>query len=642
MTNGQTVAPYGTWVSPISAADVYAKSNSVATIRGGASGIYWLETLAEEGGRTAVVGFDAGGQSTILTPEGFDVRTRVHEYGGAAYLIHGDTIYFSNFSDQRLYRQVAGGVPAALTPESDSDLRYGDCIMDAARGRLICVREDHRGSGEAVNTLVSIDLATGGEGEVLFEGTDFVLSPRLASDTNSLVWVAWQHPNMPWDDVMLYAAHFTQDGALLDTRMIADGSQGSVRQPMFSPDGTLYFLANWSGWWNLYRWTGTESENVHDEAVEMGGADWFGARYFAFIDHENVVLVKAEGGYSQLAHLNLNTGDMQDIGARFAHAGGIVNLDGAIWLKAGTETTPNSIYRLNQDFSLEQIYVPSHTMISDEVISIPTAITFPTGQGEIAYGFFYAPSNPDYVGPNDAKPPLVVRVHGGPTASAEAVIRYDIQYWTSRGFAILDVNYRGSTGFGRAYMERLDLQWGVFDVEDVVSGASWLAEQGFVDYDRLVIRGGSAGGFTVLEALSQHDIFNAGTSYFGISDLSALARDTHKFEARYMDQLIGPYPAAKDVYDARSAINHVDRITVPLLLLQGLDDQVVPPNQSQVIFEALKTKGISTGYIPFKGEGHGFRKPENNIRALESELAFYGLIFGFAPAGILPELRLEF
>ena len=641
MKNDQTVAPYGTWASPISAADVYANSNSVGTIRGGAAGIYWLESRAEEGGRMAVVGIDAGGPVRILTPEGFNVRTRVHEYGGAAYLVHGDTVYFSNFSDQRLYRQLAAGVPEALTPESGSDLRYGDCIMDQARGRLICVREDHRAAGEALNTLVSIDLATGGEGEVLFDGTDFVLSPRLAPDGNSLVWVAWQHPNMPWDEVALYAAHFTDDGALLDTRLIADGSQGSVSQPMFSPDGVLYFLANWSGWWNLYRWTGNDSENVHAEAVEMGGVNGFGARYFAFIDGENVVLVKQKGGYSQLAHLNLTTGDMQDIGSRFAHAGGIVNLDGTLWLEAGTQTTPNSIYRLNEDFSLEQIYVPAHTVIADEVISIPTAITFPTGQGENVHGFFYTPSNPDYVGPSDSKPPLLVRVHGGPAGSAQAVVRSDIQYWTSRGFAVLDVNYRGSTGFGRAYMERLDLQWGVYDVEDVVNGAAWLAEQGFVDFDRLLIRGGSAGGFTVLEALSQHDIFAAGTSYYGISDLSALARDTHKFESRYLDQLIGPYPAARDVYDARSTINHVDRITVPLLLLQGLEDRVVPPNQSQMIFAALKAKGIPTAYIPFAGEGHGFRKPENNIRALESELAFYGLIFGFVPAGNLPVLQLE-
>ena len=644
VTNGQTVAPYGTWASPISAADVYDNSNNVGTIRGGADGVYWLESRAEEGGRLAVIGFDAGGVATILTPRAFNVRTRVHEYGGAAYLIHGDMVIFSNFKDQRLYRQVAVGIPEALTPESGSDLRYADCIMDQSRDRLICVREDHRrasGAGEAVNTLVAIDLATGGEGEVLFEGTDFVAAPRLNAKGDRLVWLAWQHPNMPWDDVALYEAHFNPDGTLLESRMIADGSAGAVSQPMFAPDGALYFLADWSGWWNLYRWTGTEAINIHPEAVEMGGSNRFGVRYFAFIDDENVVLVKWQDGYARLAHLNLVTGEMHHIGPRFAHAGGIVNLDGTLWFEAGSETSPVSIYRLNPDFSVEEIYVPSHTAIASELVSIPTAITFPTGEDEVAHGFFYAPNNPDYAGPLANKPPLVVRVHGGPTGSTEAVIRADIQYWTSRGFAVLDVNYRGSTGYGRAYMERLDLEWGVVDVEDVVNGARWLAEQGFVDFDRLVIRGGSAGGFTVLEALSQHDVFDAGTSYFGISDLAALARDTHKFESRYLDQLIGPYPEAMDVYEARSAINHVDKITVPILLLQGLDDQVVPPNQSEMIYEAVKAKGIITGYLPFEGEGHGFRKAENNIRALESELAFYGRIFGFTPAGDLPELQLE-
>jgi dipeptidyl aminopeptidase/acylaminoacyl peptidase len=594
---------------------------------------YWSEGRPEEGGRQVVVRRSADGTLTDMVPPPFNARTRVHEYGGASFLAADGVLYFSNYDDQRLYRVDGGGEPRAITPEVK--LRYADAVLDRRRGRLICVREDHRVEGrEAVNALVAVNASGDDEGgRVLVEGNDFYSTPRISPDGGMLAWLTWRHPNMPWDGTELWVGEIGEDGSIGRMRRVAGGQDESVFEPEWSPDGRLYFVSDRTGWWNLYRLNGAQSEA---EALclmeaEFGVPQWvFGLSTYAFESAERIVCAYNREGRWQLASLNTGTGVLSNIETLYTYIREVRARRGEVVFVGGSPLVEEEVVSLDLGSGAVTVLRPSAEVgIRRQYISVPETVEFPTEGGVTAHGFFYAPKNPDFAAPEGEKPPLLVMSHGGPTSAASDVFDVELHYWTSRGIAVLDVNYGGSTGYGTEYRRRLNGQWGVMDVEDCANGALWLARTGRVDGERLIIKGWSAGGYTTLNALTFRDTFRTGASYFGIGDLEAMIADTHKFESRYLDSMIGPYPDRKDLYEERSALRHVDRLSRPVIFFQGLEDKVVPPNQAEMMVAALKEKGLPVAYIAVEGEQHGFRKAETIIRAIEAELYFYSKILGF-------------
>jgi dipeptidyl aminopeptidase/acylaminoacyl peptidase len=631
MTKRKT-APFGSWPSPIGTDKISSAGISTGALSTDGDKLYWLEGRPLEGGRNVIVERSPDGQTRDITPEGFNARTRVHEYGGGSFVVDRGTVLFANFTDQRLYTQKGGSAPQPLTPEG-SNLRYADPVIDRARNRIICVREDHRGQGEPVNTLVAIDLTSGGEGEVLFEGTDFVSSPRMSPDGSRLAFVTWDHPNMPWDVTALHVAELSKDGAITTDIEVKQPVPGSITQPSWAPDGELYFVADWSNWWNLYRFENGTGTCVCEFDAEFAAPAWvFGQANYALRSASEAVVSYSQNGLWHLATLDLGSGELATPGEPHAGLRSLVSGEASVCFLSDASDASTQILSLGADNTTTVLRAAPPSDIPGGSLSRPSAISFPSAKGETAYGFFYPPTHEDYEGPTGALPPLLVSIHGGPTSATSSALSYKIQYWTTRGFAILDLNYRGSTGFGRDFRQKLYRTWGIADVEDACAGAQFLAEQGRVDAAHLAISGGSAGGLTALNALAHHDTFSAGGSFFGVSDLEALAQDTHKFESRYCDLLIGKYPEEKHIYDERSPIHSIEKIRTPLLILQGLDDPVVPPRQSESVFEALQKNKVPVCYIPFEGEQHGFRRAENIERAISAELAFYGKVFGFEPA----------
>jgi dipeptidyl aminopeptidase/acylaminoacyl peptidase len=627
-------APYGRWKSPITSDLIVAGTVGLGQIALEGRDVYWTESRPTEGGRSVIVRRTPDGETRDVTPPSFNARTRVHEYGGGAFLVADGTVYFSNFQDQRLYRQDPGSEPRPIQgATSGPDLRYADGIVDRSRGRIICVREDHTVAGhEALNTLVAFDLEGRKETQVLVSGHDFYASPCLSPDGTRLAWLGWNHPNMPWDGAELWMGGLRADGSLGQVERVAGGVDESVFQPQWSPDGVLYFVSDRGGWWNLYRLrAGGRAEALCEMAAEFGVPQWiFGLSTYAFESARRLVCTYIQGGSSYLASLDTETLALEPIEVPYTLIGELRAAPGRALFVAGSQMEPHALVQL--DLSTRQCQVlrrSSDLTLDAGYLSTPQAVEFPTENGRTAHAFFYPPQNRDYVAPPGERPPLIVISHGGPTACASNALGLGVQYWTSRGIAVLDVNYGGSTGYGRAYRQRLDGQWGVVDVDDCANGARYLAGQGLVDGQRLIIRGGSAGGYTTLCALTFRDVFKAGASHFGIGDLEALARDTHKFESRYLDRLVGPYPERRDLYQARSPIHFTDRLACPVIFLQGLEDKVVPPNQAEMMVEALRAKGIPVAYLPFEGEGHGFRRAENIKRALDAELLFYARVFGF-------------
>jgi len=636
------VAPYGSWKSPISSQLVAAETIRLGQVVLDGKDIYWNEERPAEEGRNVIVRRTPDGKTFDMTPSPFNARTRVHEYGGGAFAVVAGTIYFSNFSDQRIYRQEPGAPPLPIT--SEADLRYADFAVDRRRGRMICVREDHRVAGrEAVNTLVSLKLQGGDGGQVLVSGNDFCSSPRLSPDGSHLAWLTWNHPNMPWDGTELWVGALEADGSIKLPQRVAGGVDESIFQPEWSPDSHLYFVSDRTGWWNLYRWSEGQIEPLCEMKVDFGRPQWiFGMSMYAFESASRIICAYTEEGLFHLASLSIPTGKIAPIEVPYT---GILSLrassDLAVFV-AGSPTKPSSIVKLDlASRRIEVLRRSSKVAVDAGYLSIPKPIGFPTEQGLTAHAFFYAPRNRNFTGPSGEQPPLLVKSHGGPTSAASTVLSWDIQYWTSRGIAVLDVNYGGSTGYGRAYRQRLNGQWGVVDVDDCVNGARYLVETGEVDGDKLAIRGGSAGGYTTLCALTFRDLFKAGASYFGLSDLDAFVKETHKFESRYLDRLIGPYPEERDLYRERSPIHFVDRISCPMIFFQGLEDKVVPPNQAELMVEALREKGLPVAYLAFEGEQHGFRRAANIKRSLEAELFFYSKIFGFELAGSVESVQIE-
>ena len=637
------VAPYGSWRSPISS-DVIVRSVvglAEVVIHGG--DVYWLESRPGEGGRSVIVLLTPDGRTEDVTPQPFNARTRVHEYGGGNFAVDEGTVYFSNFADQRIYRRTPGGEPAALTQETGG--RYADMVVDRDRGRLITVREEHSGD-EPVNEIVSVDLESGEE-RVLVSGNDFYSSPRLSPDGRCLVWLTWNHPNMPWDGTELMVCDLGADGSPENAERVAGGQAESIFQPEWSPEGTLHFVSDRTGWWNLYRWREGRVEPLCEKEAEFGLPQWvFGMSTYAFISPGRIVCSYTERGSTHLAVLDTEKRELEPVETpyssiayvRAAEAQG----EGGVVFRGSSPTEAACIVRLDPSTGQHEVLRRSGDLeIDPGYLSVPEPVEFPTENGRTAHAFFYPPKNRDFVAPEGELPPLLVMSHGGPTAVSSTALDPKIQYWTTRGIAVLDVNYGGSTGHGREYRRRLEGAWGVVDVDDCANGAIYLAERGIVDGGRLMITGGSAGGYTTLCALAFRDTFAAGASHFGVSDVEALARETHKFESRYLDRLIGPYPERTDLYMERSPIRSAGHLSCPVIFFQGLEDEVVPKEQAETMFAALRDKGLPVSYVPFEGEQHGFRRAENIKRALDGELYFYARVFGLGLADAVEPVPIE-
>lgn len=624
--------PFGSWKSPVTT-DLASGSTGIGQIALDGEDVYWVESRPKEQGRSVLMVRSVDGTVSEVLPPSFNVRTRVHEYGGGAYVVSGGTVFFSDFDSQRLFEFAPGSPPRPITP--DAPLRYADGVLDPWRARIIAVREDHRGEGtEPENTIVAIDLAVGGEGIVLVSGSDFVSSPRLSPDGRRLAWLSWNHPNMPWDGTELWVAGLEDDGSLVHPELVAGGEKESVGQPEWSEDGLLHFVSDRTGWWNLYRQGDEVIEPLCNREAEFGQPHWvFGGSRYAFLSPERIACAYIERGISRLAVLDVVTGKLEPIDLPYTLIAEVRAAGDRVFLHCASPEIPASLVVLDLATGRRETLVRStEAGIEPGYLSLPRVLEFPTEGGLTAHGFFYPPANRDFEGPEGERPPLIVVCHGGPTGASFAAFRPVIQYWTSRGVAILDVNYGGSTGYGRAYRERLKGRWGEVDVDDCVNGALYLVEQGEVDGEKLAIWGGSAGGFTTLAALAFRDVFHVGASYYGVSDLEALAQQTHKFESRYLDGLVGPYPQRKDLYQARSAVHHAEDLSCPMIFFQGLKDPVVPPAQAERMVEILREKGLPVAYVAFEDEYHGFRRSENMGRALRAQLTFFGRIFGFEPA----------
>jgi len=626
----KTKAPYGSWRSPITAelAAVPAAPFSGLVLEG--RDVYWLETRPTEAGRTTIMRRSSSGMVTEITPPECYVRSTVHEYGGGAFTVSRGTVYFSNYWDQHLYSQVADTAPRLLTTAQGH--RYADLIVDHRRRRLICVREDHSGSGEPENSLVAVDLSGEGTEQVLVCGNDFYSNPRLSPDGTQLAYLTWNHPNMPWDGCELRVLRFHPDGTPGSGRLIAGGSAESIFQPEWSPGGVLHFVAEPGGWWNLYRWNNERIEPLHPMDAEFGRPMWvFGHSSYGFADPGRILCAYTTRGMDRLAWLETATRELTEIDSPYTEVDYLRCGDGMAAFIGGSPRHPYGVIQMDfTDNATRPINGDFEVPVSDAYISIPESIRFPSTGGIEAHAFYYRPKNPEFTAPGGELPPLLVISHGGPTSSASTALRFPIQYWTSRGFAVADVNYGGSIGYGREYRRRLNGQWGVVDVDDCCNAALFLAAKGLADRGRLAIKGGSAGGYTTFACLTfRNEVFSVGSAHYGVADLETFANDTHKFESHYAETLVGPYPGRKDIYVSRSPIHFATRLRSPLILFQGDEDKIVPPVQSQMMFEAVRQRGLPSAYLLFRGEQHGFRRADSLRRAQEAELYFFSRIFGF-------------
>lgn len=626
-------ARYGAWQSPITSDVIIEDVVGVSGIRRHGEFLYWLEGRPQEAGRNVVVQRSSNGEKRDMSPSSFNVRTRVHEYGGDAWLLYDNTLYFVNFADQQIYSQsITEEAPTALTHAPG--LRFANGIADVKRHRLIYVVEDHTGSGEAVNYLASVDLATG-DVEALTTRHDFYASPTLSPDGQSLAWLTWDHPNMPWDETVLWRA--TLGNTLQNEAQVAGGHRHSVQQPRFAPDGRLHYISDANGWWNIYN----ENGCICQRDCEFGLPMWhFGFSTYEFLDNETIVCVFQEKNLGRLGIIKAGTLTLLE--QPYTVMGSLHVHERELTYTAASPTAFTQVIVHDLDNHRQHSIKQTRDLDLDPgYLSTPQTIEFPTALNETAHGFFYPPQNKDFSAPAGELPPLIIFMHGGPTGATHNALSLQTQFWTSRGFAIFDINYRGSTGYGRIYRDKLLRQWGIADVEDTVYGARYLTDKQWVDGDKLAIRGGSAGGYTTLAALAFQDIFKVGASHYGIGDLETLARDTHKFESRYLDSIIGPYPADIETYRARSPIHHTAGLDAAVIFFQGLEDEIVPPNQAEAMVATLKDKGLPVAYVPFAGEQHGFRRAENIKRALDLELYFYGRIFGFTPADDIEPITIE-
>ena len=646
--------PYGSWLSPITAELVAESAPGLDQPQFDGDIVYWLQSRPWESGRTVIMRRLVDGTVEDVLPAPLSARTRIHEYGGAPYLVADSWLYYCLDSDQRVYRidtNDSDSTPEALTP--DNNQRYADLSLDRTRGRLLATCERlEAGQQHPQNLIVAIELDGSQRVTTLVATADFYSNARISPCGGQICWLSWDHPNMPWDETQLWSASLDIDGYPASPELVAGGQllgySESVFQPQWGDNGDLYFVSDRNNWWQLYRRrvaTGAVEPlcrvgNIDE--CEFGRPQWqFGMSTYGFLDSDTVLCCYTRRGSWSLATVTIDSGQFQHIESSYSVFSGLSCDGGRCCVVAAAATIAAEIVILEAaDRGCSVLYSSGSLPVAPGYLSQPAAITFGSGLAS-AHGFLYLPGNEDCQAPAADRPPLMVMCHGGPTAACDSSLNFKIQYWTSRGFAVVDVNYRGSTGYGRHYRDALKGQWGVVDVLDAVNAASYLAEKQLVDEQRMAIRGGSAGGFTVLSALTFHQCFKAGASLYGIGDLEMLAAATHKFEAHYTDSLVGPYPAEKALYRQRSPINHIEGLTCPVIFLQGLEDKVVPPEQAESMVAALREKNIAVAYLPFTGEGHGFRLAKNIRRALEAELYFYSRGFGFDLAEAIEPIVIE-
>ena len=629
---------YGSWTSPISAELITKAAPGLNCLQSHDDCLYWVESRPWEAGRNVIMCRRADGTVVDLLPKPYSHGSRVHEYGGTAYAVADHHLYFVNAADQRIYQldlqeaaeEEGNREPYPLTPISLQ--RFADLIVDSDNQRLIAVCEDHSGEQEPRGYLVAISLNPENPQVTTIEsGADFYAYPRLSPDGETLCWIQWQHPHMPWDCTQLWQATIAEDGSLSNKTVVAGGNNDqAIFQPQWSPDNQLYFVSDSNNWWNIYRADNGEIEPVVEIAAEFATPLWqFGMSTYDFIDSDTIGCLWTEKGIWHCGFIDLKSSQLSLIETSYSSMQAACCFQGSLFMVAGAAALPAEIACVTPE-GTSAVYSPSTLDIDREYLSRPQSVLFPASDGQQVHAFFYPPASATYCGKENELPPAIALCHGGPTGATDSGLNLKIQYWTSRGFAVVDINYRGSTGFGRKFRQSLIGAWGVADVEDSQSAINYLAGENKIDPQRCIIRGSSAGGYTVLAALTFTDTFKAGASLYGIGDLETLATDTHKFESRYMDSLIGPYPERRDIYLARSPIHHAEGLNCPVIFLQGLEDKVVPPNQAEMMVKLLQDKGIKVGHITFPDEGHGFRKAANIIRAMESELAFYSDVFNFS------------
>ena len=622
-------APFGSWSSPITPDLMLSGSVGLGEISYFGDSIYWIEMRPEERGRYVIVELKTDGTRHEMIPSEFNARSRVHEYGGGSYLVTSFGLFFTNFIDQSIYQISNDGECKKLT--HNDMCRYADFVFDERQNRLICVREDHSDEAiEPINTIIAISITDGSE-KVLVEGADFFSNPRLSPEGKQLCWIEWCHPNMPWDNTSLYIADINETGDLERVSLVSGTENESVCQPVWSSSCELYFISDKTGWWNIYRYRNNETECIYKMQAEFAVPQWsFRETSYCFVNDNKILSIYWQEGLAHLCLIDIENKQLHDISLPFTDLESVACNNDTAWFLAASPNEFPAVIKLNiNNHSYKVIRKSNDITIDPAYISEGKPITFPVNDDETAHAFFYLPINKEFIGRDDEKPPLIVISHGGPTGASHNGLKMVVQFFTSRGFAVVDVNYSGSTGYGRAYRQRLNGQWGIADVNDCSKAALYVADLGWVDKDRLAIRGGSAGGFTTLAALAFTNVFKAGASHYGVSDLEALAKETHKFESRYLDSLIGPYPGKKNIYEQRSPINAVDKLSCPVIFFQGLEDKIVLPNQAEMMVHALKQKGIPVVYITYEGEQHGFRQSKNIKRTLEAELYFYSKIFNF-------------
>jgi dienelactone hydrolase len=650
--NERTTAPYGSWRSPITSPLVAASGVSLRELEVVENDLYWIEGRPLEGGRNVIMRRCADGRLVEVTPQGFNVRTRVHEdQGGGDYCVHGSSVYFANWDDQRLYHHNVDGdqQPQPITPEPDTPAgaRYADLSITPDGRLIICVCELHADLGrDAVTEIVAVPADGLTEPRVLVSGSDFYAYPRLSPDGRRLAWMTWNYPQMPWDGSELWVADLTPDATVSGARKVAGGTDEAIFQPAWSPQGILHFISDRTGWWNLYRERSGVVEALAPMEAEFGQALWcLNQSTFAFLGDGSIACVFEQSGIGHIGLLRPGQQHMDDLhvpetafgyrsylrsdGQRLFYLGSSAS-DFTCLVAFDPATGGREVLRRSRERSIDPAY-----------LSMPEAIEFPTDGGLSAHAFYYRPVNRDYMAVSGERPPLIVANHGGPTGATSPALNLSTQFWTSRGFAVVDVNYGGSTGYGRAYRQRLNSQWGVVNLADCANVARFLVDRDEVDGQRIAIHGGSAGGYTALCALVFSDLFAACAAHYGISDLETWAKETYKFEAHMADILVGPYPETRDRYRARSPIYFVDHASCPAIILQGLEDRICPASQAENMVAALRAKGVPVAYVPFAGEQHGYRRAENIQRALDAELYFYGRIFGFQPVDHVEPVIIE-
>jgi dipeptidyl aminopeptidase/acylaminoacyl peptidase len=634
MTHARTERPAGTWPSPITARSLVAGAVSIGEVVADGGDVWWAESRPDNQGRTTLVRWRDGATLDVTAPE-VSVRTRVHEYGGGAWWAQDGVVYYSDFDDQRLRRLEPGGEPTLLTPEPPTprSLRYADGRPTPDAAWYVCVHERH-GDGEPVNELVAIATDGSMRMEVIASGADFYASPRVSPDGGSVVWIQWMHPNMPWDSTELWIADLRGAVATRARKLVGNGDE-ALQEPLWWDDGTPVVVTDRDEWWNLYRVDPSTGELTPEATgpFEIVEPHWvFGGARHARGAH---VLGDASGD-------RLSIDGFADLALPYTQVSSLSRTNDAYVFVGSSYTVCNEIVRV-VDGRVAVLRSGHELGVDPEFLPEPELVTFPTTGGDVAHGLYYAPAHPDVDVPTDERPPLMVMVHGGPTGAAQRrlVPGRGHRFWTSRGVAVVDVDYRGSTRYGRTYRRKLLGNWCVSDVEDAVAAARFLADRGDVDRERLVIEGGSSGGTLVLLAIADHDVFAAGTNLFGVTDMAALITDDHKFESQYTVGLIGPWPEAADEYARRSPINFPERLSSPLLVLQGADDTIVPPAHSERIVDALRQRGLPVAYLTFEGEGHGFRSADAIVRWFEADLAFHGRMLGFEPHDDLPPLDIE-